>query len=401
VNAEALRPAVTRPPPQASLAVVSGATIVLYVATSTIHITGSLQVGDLWMLLAGIAVLLSPAATLDLLRLVMGSYGAAALALTGCMLIGTLNSRTFLHSLVSVTQMVFVLWVLVPVVAAGVARMRDPLRFLRLAGLGYMAVYMVGLVLLFGAGNDAILYQSAIGRVWQWPSTHVFQMSLMAVSAAGLAVGTSHRLRDMTLLLLSFIPILLNASRTGFVGFGLLAVLGLGASLMHVRRLPWVLGGLAVVGASGAALVTSAAFQNLWQIRVLSAAGFLEDDIRLGSIVVSWRAIRASTMTMLFGDGWGTSGGDLVVHNVVVQVWHEGGIFVLLTMLLLLALPVIRPWLRPTANGAVRLTGVMLGSLNLTFWMLNALSVERVYWLAFAVSLGLAYRAPADSAGIA
>lgn len=378
--------------PRSPLGVVSGVTIVLYVATSTLLLSGSLRIGDLWMLVAGVVILLSQSATRGILRFLLGNYGVIALALTGCMLVGTLNSRTFIHSLAFVAQAAFILWVLVPVVAVGVARMTDPLRLLRAAGVGYLAVYAVGLLLLFGAGSDAILYQSAIGRVFQWPVTHVFQLSLMAVAAAGIAVGTSGRMRDLLLLLLSFIPILLNASRTGFVGFGVLAALGLAASMRRIRRLPWVMGGLLCLVGAGTALVTSGAFQDLWQIRVLSAASFLEDDIRLNSIRVSWGAIRGSVMTMLFGDGWGTSGGEMVVHNVILQVWHEGGLFVLLAMMALLALPVVWALLRPPADAEVRLAAVMIGTLNMVFWMLNALSVERVYWLAYAVALGLAYR---------
>ena len=223
----------------------------------------------------------------------------------------------------------------------------------------------------------------------------------MAVAMAGVVAGTSGRAGDIGLMIFSLMPVLFNASRTGLVGFGVLGGLGVLASLGRLRRAPLVLAGLALVVATGLAAVTSEWFQGLWHICVLNAASFLEDDARMASFTASWDAIRSGALTLLFGDGWGASGGGIVVHNVILQVWHEGGVFVLIGLVALLVLPTIRALAIARGDAVMRQTAIMLGVLNLVFWMLNALSVERVYWLSYAVALGLAERLRLDARGSA
>ena len=106
----------------------AGFTVLLYVVTSPVYLVGSLQIGDVWLAVVAAIILGSRTATLGVLRVFQGAYGVLALGLTEAMLLGALNARAFVHSLDSVAQLVFVLWILVPTVAAGIAAMDDPTR---------------------------------------------------------------------------------------------------------------------------------------------------------------------------------------------------------------------------------------------------------------------------------
>jgi hypothetical protein len=266
------------------------------VATSTIHITGSLQVGDVWMLLAGIAVLLSPAAMADVLRLVTGSYGVIALMLTGCMLIGSLNSRTFLHSISFVAQMVFVLWVPVPVVAAGGTHARSAAVH-PVGRAGYLAVPS-GSCSCSAPGKTRSL-RMTIGRVFQWPVTHVFQMS-PGGSAAGLA--------DITPVGTGTSPPFVHSNFAERVPYRARRFRPAGSARplcsAHARATTaWVLADRPSRRRTALGVPFSGPVADPGV-----GTSFLEDDIRLRSVMVSWRAVRSSKMTMLFGDGWGMRG---------------------------------------------------------------------------------------------
>jgi hypothetical protein len=383
---------------------VAGLTIVLYVATSRAYITGSLTPGDLLVLTLLCVLLLSEGASRAVLRLVLGPYGILALAITAAVLVSALHSRRFLAALNFDGQLLFTVWLAVPIVAAGIAELRDPFRFLRRLGVAYLVFFALGLVLLFGAGNDAILFRSGIGRVFQRFTTHPLQMILMAVGFAGAAFAARRRLRHLLLLALSLIPVLLNANRTWMVTLALLAVMAALGAARSARSLFAVVIGIAILGGVAYLVLGSSLVQDTWQIRLLNAPGFLEDEIRVASVQASLDAVSRHAGTLLLGEGWGSSGGDIVVHNVVIQVLHEGGIFVLAALLALLALPAV--WVLG-ARGGDRMTRqfvLMLTGAFVLFWMLNALSVERVYWMAYAVALGLAHRlriGPAPAAAAA
>ncbi|HET7600654.1 MAG TPA: hypothetical protein VFK09_10190 [Gemmatimonadales bacterium] len=378
------------------LAAVGGATIVVYVAGSPYYIAGSLTAGDLWMLPALALVLLSDTAARNVLRLLAGAYGWIALCFTAAAAVASLHATDFLHSLLIAGQFLFTVWIVVPVVAAGVADMRDPLAFLRRSGAAYLLFYALGLVLLFGFRNDVILYQSAIGRVFQRFVTFVFQTGLMGVGLAGAAFGARHRGRDLTLLILSLIPVLLNASRTGLVSYGAITLLALLLTARDGKRLLLVTLGAILLVVIGQAITSSKLVHDMWQVRVLTASGFVEDDIRMASIRASLAAIRSSVLTLLFGTGWGTSGGEIVVHDFVIQVTHEAGLFVLAALAALFALPVVWAFARGAADRMLRHTILFTMAVFVLFWLLNALSVERPYWLPYAVALGLAQRLRLD-----
>ena len=386
-------------PPQAAapersslLASLAAVTIVLYVAGSPFYITGSLTAGDVWMLVAVAGVLLSDAAVAAVLRLLHGSYGTIALVISAAVLAATLNAGNVPRALSFDGQFLFTLWLVIPLVAAGIAELPDPFRLLRLFGWAYLAFYGVGLVLLFGVGSEAILSQAAVGRVFQRFTTHIFQLSLMALGMAGVAFGTRNRLTYMVLLALSVIPVLLNANRTGLASFALLGVLAVAGTARSARGLLAVLTGAALLVGLGNAIVNSSVVQDLWQIRLLNAAGLLEDQVRVTAIEASLAAIRRSALTLLFGAGWGSSGSEIVVHNFVIQVAHEGGVFVLLAVTALFVLPVAWVLRAPYGDRMTRQFVLMLTGVLVLFWSLNALVVERPYWLTYAVALGLAHR---------
>lgn len=376
-------------PRSSLLAGLAAVTVVLYVAGSPFYITGSLTAGDVWMLMALAVVFLSDTAVASVRRLLHGGYGMLALIISAAMLAAALNAVDLSRALTFATQFLFTLWVVIPVVAAGIGDLRDPIGFIYRSGWAYLALYALGLVLLFGLGSDAILFRTPVGRVFQRFSTHAFQLSLMALGVAGVVFGTRKRLGYAMLLALSVIPVLLNASRTGLASFALLGVLALLGTVRSARGLPTVFATGALVIGLGYAIINSRVVQDVWQIRVLSTAGLLEDQVRGASIQASLAAIGQSTLTLLFGAGWGSSGSELVVHNFVIQVTHEGGAFVLLALTALFLLPVL--WvLGARSDRMTRQFVLMLTAIVVLFWLLNALVVERSYWLAYAVSLGFA-----------
>jgi len=388
---EPVRPQTSVPQRSSLLASLACVTIVLYVACSPFYIRGSLTAGDAWMLVALAALLLSDTAIAAVLRLLRGAYGFIALMISTAILAAALNASDLFRALTFAAQFLFTVWVVIPIVASGIADLRDPFRFLRHSGSAYLAFYALGLVLLFGAGSEAILFQSAIGRVFQRFTTHVFQLSLMAVGVSGLMFSTRHRSTYAVLITLSVIPVLLNANRTGLASFALLGVLAAVGTMRSARGLMTVLAGGALVVALGYAIISSRVVQDLWQIRVLTTAGLLEDQVRAASVEASLAAIRRSSLTLLFGAGWGSSGSDIVVHNFAIQVTHEGGIFVLLTMTALFVLPVAWVLRVPYGDRMTRQFVLMLTGILLLFWSLNALVVERPYWLSYAVALGFAH----------
>jgi hypothetical protein len=370
----------------------AGLVIIAYVATSPMYITGSLTPADLLVAALPAAILLSRRATQAVLRILTGPYGVVALVLTATALLSALHARRFLQALNFDGQLLFTLWLAVPIVAAGIAELRDPFRLLRSFGMAYLAFYVVGLLLLFGAANDALLFRSGIGRVFSRFATHPVQMILMSLGFAGAAFAARGRLRYLALLALSLLPVLLNANRTGMVSFALLAVIAALGAAHTGRGVLAVLVGILAVGGVGYAVLSSSLVQDTWQIRLLNAPGFLEDEIRVASVRASLNAVQRHAGTLLLGEGWGSSGGDIVVHNVVIQVLHEGGVFVLASLLVLLTLPA--GWALG-ARGGDRMSRefvIMLAAVFLLYWMLNAISVERVYWMAYAVALGVGQR---------
>jgi hypothetical protein len=374
------------------LPALAGLTIIIYVASSPYYLTLNVTVGDIWMLIALAIAMSSDRAMNGILRIAGGTYGLVAATLSACLLATAVGAADVMNSSSFVLQLLFVIWGVVPFVAAGIAEAPDPYRFIRRAGAGYLIFYGVGLVLLFGFRSEAILSQSGIGRVFQTFTTHGLQLSLMSLGVAGLVFGTSRRPTYLVLLVGSSVPILLNASRTGLLTFVLLGVLAMSFTVRSLRGLGTVMAATGLLIATGYVLINSALAQDLLQIRVISAASFLEDDIRLRSIGVSLAAIREDPKTLLFGAGWGSSGAELVVHNLMLQVTHEGGLLVLLPLMALFALPLAWAVTGRDGDPIRRPFVLMLMASILLFWSLNALVVERPYWLAYGIALGIAHR---------
>lgn len=374
------------------LASLSIVTIVLYVASSPFYIVGSLTLGDVWMLVVVAGVVSFNRAREAVFRLLRGPYGVISLTITASLFVAALNAHDIFGALKFVAQFLFTVWIVIPIVAAGIADHRDPFRFLLQCGWAYLAFYALGLALLFGFGHEAILSQTGIGRVGTQFTVQVFQFGIMAVGAAGILFSTRSRFSFATLLSLSLIPVLLNASRTGLASFALLVLLALIATIRSPRRLLiLVMSGVLLVGL-GYLIVSSSVFEDVWGIRVLDPGKFFEDQERIAALNASLTAIGQSTQTLLFGAGWGSSGEGIVVHNFVIQVVHEGGVFVLLAICALFTLPVV--WAFGARNGD-RMTKqfvLMLTGVFVLFWSLNSLSVERPYWLTYAVALGFAHR---------
>lgn len=374
------------------LAGFSTVTIVLYVVGSPFYIVGSLTLGDVWMLVVVAGVLIFDRARDAVLRLLRGSYGAIALTITASLFVAALNAHDTFGALTFVAQFLFTVWIVIPIVAAGIADHRDPFCFLRHCGWAYLAFYALGLQLLFGFGSEAILVLSGNGRVGQQFTTQVFQFSIMAVGVAGILFSTHLRYRYAALLALSLIPMLLYASRTGLMSFALLGLFALIATIRSTRKVLLLVMGGALLAGLGYLIMDSSFVRDVWGIRVLNTAEFFEDQERIAALNASLAAIQQSTRTLLFGAGWGSSGAEIVVHNFVIQVVHEGGVFVLFAICALFALPVVWTFGAPNSGRMTKQFVLMLTGIFVLFWLLNSLSVERPYWLTYAVALGFAHR---------
>jgi len=374
------------------LAGLSIVTIMLYVASSPFYIVGSLTLGDVWMMVAVAGVLSFNRAREAVIRLLRGSYGAISLTITVSLFVAALNAHDIFGALTFVAQFLFTLWIVIPIVAAGIAEHRDPFSFLRNCGWAYLTFYALGLALLFGFGSEAMLVQTGIGRVGPQFTLQVFQFGIMAAGVAGILFSTHSRYSYATLLTLSLIPVLLNASRTGLASFALLGLLALFATIRSPRRLLILVISVVLLVGLGFLIMSSSGLEDMWGLRVLDPGKFFEDQERIASLNASLTAVGQSTRTLLFGAGWGSSGEGIVVHNFVIQVVHEGGVFVLLAICALFILPVI--WTFGARNGDLMTKQfvLMLTGVFVLFWSLNSLSVERPYWLTYAVALGFAHR---------
>ncbi len=373
------------------LAGLSVASILLYVISSPLYLVGSLTIGDIWMLVVVCGLLVLDEARKRVLRLICGSYGVIALSITVALLVAALNADDILGALSFAAQFLYTVWVVIPIIAAGLAEHGDVFRLLRRFAWGYLGFFALGLYLLIGFGSDVILALTGNGRIGQQFTTQVFQYSVMSIGVAGTLFNSCYRYSYAVLLTCSIIPVLLNANRTGLVSYALLAVIALLASIRNFNSFitTVVIGTFLVI--VGYLTIDSGLFRDVLEVRVLDSAEFFQDQARLTALNASFEAIQQNSKVVLFGAGWGGSGSEIVVHNLIIQVIHEGGLIVLCTICALLALPLVWAFGGRNNDRATEQFVLMMTGIFVLFWMLNSLSVERPYWLAYAVALGVAY----------
>ena len=369
---------------------IAASTIVVYIVFSPFYLSGSLMVGDIW--LAGVMVFAFSfrQSRNSLVRFFRSGYFLLSSSLLVTMLIATLHATSASYNMKYIAQFMTILWILIPLVAVGISQMNSPLLFLEMCSWIYLLIFALGAMLHFGFDVDWILFNAGPDRFHARINNHSLQMMALCLAAASLFKGRRFSWRYLAMLLGVVGTVILAASRTGVVMIAF--VIGI-AGIMSLRRwysLPLVLG----LGGATSWLVFFSAMQE--KVGIAVRTEFFEDEVRMASLYAAWQTLSQDWMNWLFGVGWGYSGKDanleIVVHNVLLQVLTEAGILTLVVLCWLLFLPLI--WVRRLKRShEIERTVVILGCATVwIFWMFNALSCERIYWVGFAVLVGMAYR---------
>jgi O-antigen ligase len=376
-------------------------TIPLSFFGSGITVAGNFSLADILLTLAGLMVLSDPSVTKRVAIAMGRRYAAIALATSAALMIQIILSGQPSADFKYALQLLFIVWVATPITAAGIDGMRSPLRFLSGVAFAYIAVYILGLLLHFGFHTDALVFQQGPGRVYSSYIDLPIQQIALALGCTWIATGGKNRARGMGVLLCGLIPVVLNASRTGLATIAALVLFAAVLEYSATRRSGPLIAifviGLAVVVAN----MYSGALEDSLYFRLVNIGSFAEDEVRRASMRASIEAITTRPSILFFGSGWGTSGADLVTHNLVLQVSQEAGILFLLPLLALLMYPATRVLRSPAAIDDQKMFVLLLTAALLIFWLLNALVVQRPLWVPLAVAIGISNRVVDSDQGAA
>ena len=394
--------------------------VVVYIFSSPLPlIVGSLQVGDLCLVVAVVLTFLSRRALNSLVRFFRSGYFLLSFFTSAAMLMATLNAPLIFENLKSIAQLMTVLWLLIPLVAVGLAEMRDPLRFLEIGAWLYVITFVVGAILQFGLGLNWIVSNSGNNRFFMHVDFGYFVSTALCLSVAYLFMTRPVRLRYLLLFLGSLLPIIFAASRTGIVASVLVIVT---AILIARRGFSTLAVGLIVIVLTTMLLSTGILQGSLGILD--RSSEFFEDSARLDALSATWQIVLESPANLLFGVGWGQSGYALssssdfrvVAHNLPLQVLGQAGLFTAIGMFSVLVLPLFW-WFNHQLPDRLRAIGenVVVGQSRagqvceqavilertltlllfvnlLSAWMFHPISYWRILWLPFAALMGIAYR---------
>ena len=375
------------------LAQLAGSLLIVYVLSSPFLLVGSLQVGDVCLFLAVPLLLLSRHAQSSLIRFFRCGYSFLVLWISIWMMVATFFTPSMFENLKSIAQLEVVFWLLIPIVAVGVAEMRSPLRFLQVGAWASVITFVLGTFLLFSFGVNWIVSRAADNRLFG-----VFNFGAFAFAALPLAVVYVFNVRPLrwhhwALLFGAMVPILLNNSRTGMVNVALVILLG----AIGVRR-TWFGVGVGLVAVSlTLGLLFSGALQSFLGLE--RSVQFFSDPARIEALSAAIQTLgRGKLAVWLFGVGWGNSGfvtGDnfrVLVHNLPIEVIEQAGILTAMGLGVLLVLPLFW-WVKCKRADALERNFALLSFASLVVtWAFQPISYERIYWLPFAVTLGMARR---------
>ena len=364
--------------------------VIIYIVFSPFYLWGSLTIGDIWLGFVLFLVPLSYQLSMSLVHFWKTKYFSLSLFLSIAMLSTIFIVPSPLNNSKFIVQFMFIVWILIPLISIGIFQMNSPLLFLEVCSWIYLTIFTIGVILYFGLGLDWVLSNSGNRRFHLWFNSNALQMVTLCLSTAYIFKGTKFCWRYIVMLLGAIAVFIFNASRTGFLT--IIFVVGI-AALMSLRK-PRTFILSIIIGYGIFYLLFSAVIQNKLGIAVRT--DFLRDDVRLDSIYVAWQVLTHDWTNWLFGIGWGNSGDgtrfNIVVHNILLQVLTESGIFTLLILCCWLSLPLIWVWKLKQFDGIER-TFVILGSVAVWIFLLfNSLSCERIYWLGFAILVGMGYR---------
>ena len=344
--------------------------------------------GDIWLLVAFVlALVLSKSLVKQLVRFFSTGYLFISLAASAAMLIAILFGPDQERSFDFFIQFQFVIWLLVPFVAIGIADMKSPFNFLEFCGWLYLILY--GIALVFFADTSYGVFQKVGGdRLFTTYKFSAFWMTTLCLSSLRLLQGHARALRNLVLLLGVVAVSILSSSRTEFVM--ILFVLA-AAAILCLRSLR---GWLAVTIAlcCSIALFSTGYLQEAFQVRSLDVDSLIFDNGRIDLMRAGLDVVLTDSRVFLFGMGWYNSPLGMVIHNFFVQVMVEAGILTMTSLFLWLMLPL--SWVLHARDGdrSERVFALLLLGCVWILLLLNAIPAERVLWLPFAIATGFAYR---------
>lgn len=368
---------------------VTASVLVAYVVFPNAVVAFNFSAGDLWLLAASAFVMVSRSSRRSVSRFFARRYFGAVALTTTAMLTVALLSPSVPSSLKWVVQFTFILWLVIPIVAAGVAEMDAPLRFIEVSAWVALAAFGVGAGLHFGLDKDWIVRNVGNNRYY-WAFHHLPLTLGLCLGVAHLAHTRQHRLRRTLMVAAVLVagPVL-SASRTGIVVAAFVIAGGFVAGARGWRAI--VAAVCLFIGATW--VLSNDVIRSAIAVDRLYGSEFFQDESRAEAAMSAVADFTGNARFFFFGVGWGSSGAERVVtHNVPLQIFAEAGVFVGALWLIILGRPAV--WLmRGRAGSSVERTFSLLlyGTLFIE-WMFHPISTQRMYWLAFAVICGMAYR---------
>lgn len=298
------------------------------------------------------------------------------------------------RALDAMAQFAVILWLMLPLVAVGIAEMKQPLRYFEAGGWLFFGVVTTGAFLLLGRGSELIFTNSGSNRYFLVIPLVAFEACLIPLVLGRLfamrKVVSWAGGRFLLLLAASLLASILADSRTSIV----VALAG-ALLVLAINRRPVV----ALTVGSLLAIGYVYFRESVWFSDMLGGErrGLLDDRGRQDLMLSALESLGTNMQQFFFGAGWQGSGfmsteSAVIIHNTYIQVAVEWGIMGLVFWLGIWFLPwiwLLRSRRRDTLEWQVAL--LTLFSVHLA-WMFHPIATTRLHWLGFAAALGLAYR---------
>jgi len=299
-----------------------------------------------------------------------------------------------IRALDALAQVSVILWLLLPLVAIGLAEMQRPLRLLIAGAWVYFTVAVAGAGMLFLGGSELLIRNSGSNRYFIVIPLVPFEACLVPLALAGLFVMRKllswESVGYLLLLSAAVLAAVLADSRTSIV-VAVASVL----TALAINRRPIVALAVGSILSSGYLLFRRSDWLN--DMFGLGQRSLLDDRGRTDLMVSAYESLGTDMQEFVFGAGWQGSGfvtteQAIVLHNTYLQIMMEWGLLGLLGWLGIWILP--WTWLMHNRRGDPmewQVALLTIFSVQLA-WMFHPIATTRLHWLGFAVGLGMAYR---------
>ncbi len=269
-----------------------------------------------------------------LTRIYWSAYGIAAFFGIGWIFLSALVSPNQWESGLAASQLAFVYLLFVPCTAFGLARAREPEKYVRRICFGFSVCYAIAFVLLMAGVPTGLVSDQGSQRFFPlWNEDAAYRLAVLhaALVLARLATGGGHPLAAAAELCPTAIVVAGIASRTSLVGVACAAAVSC-CIAMQPRYLPRsgkLAAALGVILLGGLAMsffrIGTETIANL-PVRTSRLTQRLFDDApRLGLIQHRVRDLRGAK-EVFFGAGPGSEQHDVAVHSVFVQYAVDCGV---------------------------------------------------------------------------